>query len=569
MEIRPFPSDAELNGLYDKIPHDGLEFMAYSGLFLQEFPFENQTGRLAVYLPEKVRHDCYCVLILVPDGTSAQEFIEKAGWIDLAERDKFAVLALGSLSGWDSKDEALKLAQRARDVIADRKYYCIGKPRVYVAAYGNAAATGERLILTTPNVLSGLALIGEAGCAAGELKELGEAPSVVPYVPMKDVACPLSIFTPALSEENKAAVDFFVGVNHLDPDPYQRDGAFYYLPDGIHDDNWVQSENTAPVALRVEDGLDGLNPGTTEKVWNELRKYFRALDYVNTSTHVTRTKEDWGTVRQEATIDGWLRTWEEFVPDAAKRGRRCPLVIDLHGGSGCPDIELNQGCWGRTAKARDLFLAVPHGSLRRFENGNMPHPAWNANGRSAAQDDFKFIRHIVDDMLKRYPQIDKTRVYITGHSMGSAMTQQVILNMPQYFAAAASNGGVVRGGFFGGLKAGEGTEKYRMPVIIQMGEFDRGGGTLEENADAKNTVTYWIGRNGAGDVEAPCEYVNGPFRHKVYHNGSGVPMVHYITTENKPHVVTSQDALMYYDEFLSKFSRLEDGTICYMGRPVD
>lgn len=568
LEIRHFPGEEEMNALYDRIPHDRMEFMAYSGLFLQEFPFEERMARLVVYLPEQVRHDCCCVLILVPDGVPAQEFIERAGWISLSERDQFAVLALSSLDGWDA-DSALRLAQKTRDVIAERKYYCIGKSQIYVAAYGGAAATGERLILTTPGTISGLALIGTAGCSAGELKALGEAPSAVPYVPMKDVPCPLSILTPALSGENRAAVEFFTAVNRLDPEPYLRDGTLYYLPDRVRDDNWVQSENTAPIALRVENGLDEYSAETTGAVWNELKKYFRALDYVNTSTHAARTKEDWGTLRREAIIDGWLRTWEEFVPSAAGRGRKCPLVIDLHGGGGCPEHELNQSCWVRTAKARDLFLAVPHGSLRRFENGTMTHPAWNASGRSAAQDDFRFIRHIVEDMLARYPGIDRTRVYITGHSMGSAMTQQVILHMPQYFAAAASNGGVVRGGFFGGLTAAEGTERYRMPVIIQMGEFDRGGGTFERNADAKNTAAYWIARNGAGDIAAPDEYVNGPFHHKVYHNKAGVPMVHYITTENKPHVVTAQDALMYYDEFLSKYSRLEDGTICYMGRPIE
>lgn len=565
MEIKPFPHNEEMNGLYESVPRDGMEYMAYSGLFRQDFPFGGGTASMTAYLPQRLPHDCYAVLALVPGGDDPAAFLARTGWLELADRNKLLILALGLEQGGDP----LALAQKARDVLMDRKYYNLGKSRVYVAAYGAAAPVGQQLILTSPDKLAGLALAGGEGCSAAELEALGNAPSAVPYIPMRDVPCPVCIFTQEMTKANQAAVDFFIGVNHLEPRPYLRDGVSYYLPDRVWDDNWVQSENTAPVAVLADPGLDLAGPAATARIWSELRKYFRALDYVNTSTHPCRTKAQWGTARRETVIDGWLRTWEEFVPAAALRGdRKCPLVVDLHGGSGNPDIELSQGCWVRTAKARDLFLAVPHGSLRRFSNGTMPHPAWNASGASADQDDFKLIRHIVEDMLRRYPQIDRTRVYITGHSMGSAMTQQVILRMPELFAAAASNGGVIRGGFFGEIRAPEDKEHFRMPVIVQMGQFDRGGGTFEENADAKRTVAYWIGRNRAGDVERPGEYVNGPFHHKVYHNADGIPMVHYITTENKPHVVTSQDALMYYDEFLSKFSRLEDGTTCYMGRPV-
>lgn len=565
MKIVPFPNESEMNQIYDSIPHDELEYMAYSGLYLQKFQVEGKTVQMTVYLPDRLPHGCYAVWVLIPGGEEEAAFLTRTGWLALADREKIQVLGLCLEQGVDR----LLLAQQARSVLMDRKYYNLGKSRVYVAAYGDAAPTAEQLILSSTNSLSGLAIIGGEGCSAEQLAQLGKAPSTVPYVLAKDVPCPVCLFTQKLTDANRAVIEFFIAANHLEREPYLRDGTFYYLPDRTWDDNWVQSENTAPVAVRAGSSLSLEAPETTDLLWSELRKYFRTLDYVNISTHPCRTKEQWGTVRREAVIDSFLRTWEEFVPDAAGRGDGpWPLVVDLHGGSGCPDLELSQSCWVRTAKARDLFLAVPHGSIRRFHNGTMPHPAWNASGASAAQDDFKLIRHIVEEMLARYPQIDKTRVYITGHSMGSAMAQQAILKMPELFAAAAGNSGVIRGGFFGELGAPEDKERYRMPIILQMGEFDRGGGTLENNSDAKKTVAYWIGRNGAGDVERPLEYTNGPFQHKVYQNVSGVPLVHYITTKNKPHVVTSQDALMYYDEFLSKFRRLEDGTVLYMGSPV-
>ena len=562
---RPFPTDEQINAINEAVTPDALEHMALSGMFCQEISAGGKAAQMLVYLPEKLPHGCCSVFVLMPAGCGAEAFLEKAGWIVLADREKFAVLGLELPEG---AEDALELATAARDTMLDRKYYNLGKTLVYVAAYGAAAKTAEQLILKSPSKLAGLAVMGQGGCSAAELRALGKAPSLVKSVKMSEVACPLSIFTDKLSAENRAAINFFIKTNKLERSPYRRDGMRYYMPDRIYDDNWVNSENTAPVAVMVKKDLDVCSPQVTERAWAELSKYFRPLDYRNTSTHPRRTPSQWGLERREMAVDGWKRSWEEFVPAGYKksRSRRFPLVIDLHGGSGTPSLELGQGSWVRTAKARDLFLAVPHGSLRLFTNGTLTHPAWNANGKSSKQDDIKFIKLLIEDMCSRFP-IDRTRIYITGHSMGSAMTQQLILEMPEVFAAAASNGGVIRPGFFGGFARGEG-KTAKIPVIIQLGQFDRGGGTFKENPDALKTVEYWIKRNDAGNVNKPAEYVNGPFRHKVYHNAEGVPMVHFITTTDKDHLVTPQDALMYYDEFLSKYSRQPDGTVCYMGTPV-
>ena len=63
-------------------------------------------------------------------------------------------------------------------------------------------------------------------------------------------------------------------------------------------------------------------------------------------------------------------------------------------------------------------------------------------------DDEKFIRSMLEDVKARFA-VDSGRIYVCGHSMGSAMTQRAALAMPDIFTAAASNSGVVTGGFMG------------------------------------------------------------------------------------------------------------------------
>jgi predicted peptidase len=54
--------------------------------------------------------------------------------------------------------------------------------------------------------------------------------------------------------------------------------------------------------------------------------------------------------------------------------------------------------------------------------------------------DPKTLNVMLDYLLENYPQIDKTRIYVMGHSMGGKGTWEWILDAPQRFAAAAPSG---------------------------------------------------------------------------------------------------------------------------------
>ncbi len=563
--VRQFPTEQEMDLLYDKIPADRLYLTAYSGLFRQSVSCSEGNSEMLVYLPNDAPHSRPGIMLLLPDGADPEAFLSVSGWIELAEAEKLILFAVTPLESWAEESRNLALVSYVRDLIIERSHYNIGKPLRYLVSYQGANAVAEQLVLTSPECLAGFALVGQVGLDEAQLQTLGAGNSVIPGVPMAKLSIPFALFTDAVSPENQAAIRFFIRANHLESAPYTRDGVQYYLPDRIYDDNWVQSENVAPIAVCENKALQYDDRKLPGRIWRELKKYYRNLDYGNQSTHVMRTMAEMGMTEHSCKFEGYTRKWLVYAPEH-REGTR-PLILSLHGGSCSQELGMWMSGWERTAKARGVYLAAPQSALRRLK-GSMPHPAWNADGKSAAQDDFHFLLYVVEEVCRRYP-IDRSRIYITGHSMGSAMTQQMILHYPELFAAAASNSGVIRGGFFGEMKAAEGKEHYKVPVMIQMGQRDIGGGTFEENADAKSTVAHWVHQNQTTGIDAPMEYSCGPFHHKVYQNKDGVPLVDYIVTDYKPHAVTAQDGLMYYDEFFCKFSRGRDGRLFYMGRPID
>ena len=141
-----------------------------------------------------------------------------------------------------------------------------------------------------------------------------------------------------------------------------------------------------------------------------------------------------------------------FAPAGLQPNRTYPLVVFLHGSSG-----------GGTDNARQLQGANIFGALVwTLPENQKRHPAFvlapqtDENWACTIFDpenppqtiaDIRFCRpeilgvaarlafEVVDSLLETLP-IDRTRVYVTGHSMGGAGTWHMIAHRPRFFAAA-------------------------------------------------------------------------------------------------------------------------------------
>src|SRR5690606_20072953 len=133
-------------------------------------------------------------------------------------------------------------------------------------------------------------------------------------------------------------------------------------------------------------------------------------------------------------FDGLTREYKVHVPPHYTEGESLPLVVDIHGLlSQINQQEVFSGYLDLHDDPEEGFAIVyPQG----YEN------SWNAGlccGAAADEglDDVGAIRAIVEAVLSEWPELDRSRIYVTGLSNGSAMTQRLGAEASDLFAAGA------------------------------------------------------------------------------------------------------------------------------------
>ncbi len=133
------------------------------------------------------------------------------------------------------------------------------------------------------------------------------------------------------------------------------------------------------------------------------------------------------------------RPYESNVP-AGYHGQSTPLVLLLHGYS--EDGVVQDAYFGFTALSEDkVFLyAYPDGT--KDSTGNR---FWNATDDCcdldhSGVDDVAYLNAVIDDMERQY-NVDKKRIFLTGHSNGGFMSHRMACDWAPRIAAIASLAG--------------------------------------------------------------------------------------------------------------------------------
>ncbi|QVL30132.1 hypothetical protein KIH39_14845 [Telmatocola sphagniphila] len=132
-----------------------------------------------------------------------------------------------------------------------------------------------------------------------------------------------------------------------------------------------------------------------------------------------------------------------FVPANLNKDKPVPLVVAMHGAGGSENMFFDAygaGCCMRECEKRGWMMIAPRGGF----------------GASA-------IPEILETLSKRYP-IDPRKIFVVGHSMGSAQAFSAVQSAPEKFAAIAGLGGA------GSIRKPEVFQK--MPVFIGVGDSD-------------------------------------------------------------------------------------------------
>lgn len=154
--------------------------------------------------------------------------------------------------------------------------------------------------------------------------------------------------------------------------------------------------------------------------------------------------------------------WYEIALPANAKGAR--LILALHGGGGDPDQFAKASGLARAATKAGFAVAFPAGTGRRGER----LLTWNGGyccGSAARRgiDDIGFLKKVIEDAASRFG-VDGSRVYLTGMSNGSILSETF----------AAKNPGLVRAvaGVSGTMDTGSTRVQGMVPALIIHGTAD-------------------------------------------------------------------------------------------------
>lgn len=304
--------------------------------------------------------------------------------------------------------------------------------------------------------------------------------------------------------------------------------------------------------------------------------------------------------------DGLARSWYEYVPPALRDATGpVPLVLYFHGINCCGLYGAEQSGWADVADREGLAVVFPDATIEM---------RWNVWDDPRLPSDVAFVRALIDHMDGVCP-VDRSRIYLSGFSMGSMFSHALACSYPELFAGVIACNGPHQGylsnlddsvpgmllfnrtSVLAGLAAGDGTPSHthvladqkrslgavRMPFVQFVGLADNvgfeGGRLWPVTAEAcgqwGSTVAYWKRFNNIpveplyGDAvtgfAADCEAVEGAdgrFIHQVWRTSDegADELYHLIAVRRMPHAVDLRQTQMGWD-IVKRYARERDGSL--------
>ncbi len=254
----------------------------------------------------------------------------------------------------------------------------------------------------------------------------------------------------------------------------------------------------------------------------------------------------------------YMQTWFEYLPEEVLKGTAptgtVPLILACHGGGDDPRQFVEEiGLLPLAGSERFAMVAPEHQNVANPLSDSLP----------------KLVRY----MLKTYPSLDASRVYVTGYSMGGAATLRAINGDPSVFAAAAP---MAAAPYTGTAEQVAQFQRAHLPVMFTTSSFDLGGAFDQINGNIatgyQTQLNLFLGYNGMKKIDTfdfktyPVSgfradsmlrvKLNGEYdNYRWYLNDAeGVPMVALAYTMNLAHALYPEYGKLAW-EFFKHYSR--------------
>ncbi|MDR1649613.1 MAG: hypothetical protein LBR71_05070 [Synergistaceae bacterium] len=436
-------------------------------------------GRTAkVYIAANAPIRSYFTVIAVPDGVSAETFLQDSGWVGYADTRKegLYILEPGG-GGWGTLASEQDYVNAAMTWLSSSNMK-VGTENASVAVlstfgihyfvgYGKGSAPLEAWVARNPLHAIAQAYVDSEGVDAGTLASAGAtksptsagfgyanitAPVELTYA---EVVMP-SFYVTGTGSAGKiaASLQYWRTANDAPGAGTANGGKTTYYQD-LNSKRWMtdfwnkirkekgEQNGFSKVAVKTVDSLTDYT-GYTEEIIDFLTEYTRyenGFAYGNVLCE-RANYEDLGiavkVVNVPEAVNSKRREYMVYVPDGyASSSERYPLVIVYPGNSQTDRVFLDATQWWDVAKKNNFIMAV---LCEDYAEGNPTTVGYGFLG--GAPDDTDVFTAAALTELKRDYRIDETRIYLTGQSAGSMASQSIAIRMPEEYAAVASTSGV-------------------------------------------------------------------------------------------------------------------------------
>ena len=526
------------------------------GMYSHELTMQDDSTRtLYQYIPTTWRYAQPEVAVAVPSGEDPIAFFENTGWKDAAEKGPFAVVLM-TAEDWTDQDEYVAAAYKFMN---DRANVRTLKVAFYMVGYGDSANAVMKFAMTNNDTLAGVAAFG-VDSFDNSLIELGKTTdTALAGVKKCDVPVPMWIGVEEKTANAEELINYWKAVDQVSDQKFSNDFAdeIYFYP--AYKSTTFEKTYQNIASVYVTEGLEDVcTPAFTDNLYfNFLGRVRRTYSQTIRPLQYYATTEELGYDHYTFELNGVTREYWVYVPTAVKSsGEKAPLVLMGHGGGDSGEELIQYTSWYKAAEEKGFIVVNLMGS--RAGTSFAASTTW-------APADVEYVLNVREAVIANYP-VDLTRVYMTGHSMGSLLTHYTVFQYPELFAAACGNDAYLA--FDRMVDSIGGEENYHddvmIPFMINAGTEDQNfkeGGQCYKIMD--EYIAVWCDRYGL-DVNQSYNYKNGLNFGSQYLNSQGVPMFVFQWNEGKIHCMDSEDPYAIWD-FLCNFSRGEDGTAYYMG----
>lgn len=569
----------------------------FSGTFELPVEYAGKKRRMLAYVPHDIRESTAGILVLGENGQTADNLLEHSGWCEIADteecKERLIVFFLEPENGaWNTNeaygtpDGDVAYINAAALAAADRKLFCVHESKFYLVGCKEGGVLANMAAAYDPAFFAGVASVGGSAVSEQYLTDCGQAyalnldgfedPEHRKDIHKQDIPMPAWIIDdPTVSTgTGDAILTYWRNAceaeegRQLSPDQYE----YYRVKETPY------APNQEKEAYRV---CHSSIPGASEqyakrlqrRIWKDfLYRQRRWMSSPGGELRVTKDPvRDLGMEYHYEEFDGWMREWYVYIPQSIRQNpeKKVPLVLAMHGYTCTGEIYAGNSGWYDVAEKYGFIVVFPtalHAKVDMPEQGLMPDwaplNAWNVFLEDDRPDELKFFSFLLDKMIAKYP-VDEHRVFATGHSWGSLMTEMLALGLTERFAAVAP----CSGAFFGGAYEKMTSLPYaaengvQLPIWMFWGmneEWLIPSEPTHEN-ETGLTVELWLKRNGKADM-IPADWaqrtntVNGRFKDH-YFDREGTAPVQFTQVDYMPHATMPEMSFRIWEEFFSKFSR--------------